>query len=489
MKRRRLQSNFSMEVDLRKLKEEKARRLRDEKYRFFEPTGKGEEFINAVGSGNYFISLLSAANGVGKTTVAANMLAHLFWPCGNKYFQTPLWNKWPYLKKGRIVSDATTIKEALIPELKKWFPEGRYTVEKCGKNYEYRWKTDTGFEFDIMTFDQDVKEFESANLGWVWMDEPPPEPVYKACISRLRRGGILWMTFTPLKGSAWLYDAIVANKDNEAGERFFLEADVWSSVKGMGVRGFLIKENVDRMIAQYDEEDLQARVHGKFQHLTGLIFKKFSRSIHVIKPFEIKRKDFSVIEHFDCHPRNPDAIQWIAIDKKGTKYVIDELYIKVNSDEELAQRIKQKASNYRVTGRWMDPSGFIENQHDGTPEKSLADKLKKFGLTYSQASKFRSLADRRVKDALEYQQIGDHFVKAPEVYFFDTCDRSIWEMDHYVWQDWTGKGADQHSPKEKPVDKDDHMIENLGRGLIMEPVFIPLPEDDYRRETTSLDPY
>lgn len=477
--------------NLRKLKEEKARRLRDEKYRFFEPTGKGEEFANAVGSGDYFISLLSAANGIGKTTLAVNMLAHLFWPMGNEYFQQPMWLKWPYLKKGRIVSDPTTIKEALIPEIKKWFPAGRYTTEKCGRAYEYHWTTDTGFEFDVMTFEQDVKEFESANLGWVWLDEPPPESIYKACISRLRRGGMLWMTFTPLTGSAWVYDTIIANKDNEEGARFWMEADVWSAVKGIGVRGFLEKKNVDRMIAQYSPEDMQARVKGKFQHLSGLIFKQFDRKIHVIRPFQVTMKDFCVIELLDPHPRNPDALMWLAVDRKGTKYVIDELFIKVNSDVELAQRIKAKASNYRVTYRFADPSAFVANQHDGEkPEKTLAEKLAALGLVYYQASKQRTMSDRRIKDALNFEQVADHFIKTPELYVFDMNERTIFEFEHYRWQEYTGKQADLHNSKERPVDKDDHMIENLGRGLIFEPKFVEMPDTASVIYTPpSLDPY
>ena len=68
--------------NIRLLKEEEARRLTQEKYRYYEPTGKGEEFINAFASGDNFIVLYSAANGVGKTATSVNILANLFWPTG-----------------------------------------------------------------------------------------------------------------------------------------------------------------------------------------------------------------------------------------------------------------------------------------------------------------------------------------------------------------------------------------------------------------------
>ncbi|OQB18164.1 MAG: Terminase-like family protein [Parcubacteria group bacterium ADurb.Bin192] len=474
------------------LKQEYAYRVNRQMYRFFEPTGKGEQFVNLVGSDKYFITLLSAANGIGKTTLAINMLAHLFWPVGNQFFQQPLWKKWRYLKKGRIISDPTTIKEAIIPEMKKWFPEGRYTTNKAGKAYEYKWKTDTGFEFDIMSFDQDIKEFESTTLGWAWLDEPPPRSVFTATVSRMRRGGIIWITATPLTGSAWLYDDIIANPDNEKGLRTFIEADVWSASKEKGVRGFLETKDIERMISQYDEEDKQARIYGKFQHLTGLIFKRFSREIHVIRPFAVNYDDYTVMEFLDPHPRNPDAIAWYAIDRNGTKFVIDELYIKCKSDEELAERIKKKASEYRVVRRFADPAAFVEDSHREGTDKSLAQKLKRLGLVYHPATKHRQASDRRIADALDYTEVNGNMIKAPEVLFFDTCSRHIWELEHYRWQEWTGKQADFHMPKEKPVDKDDHMIENLGRCLVIEPNFVERPvhaAGGVVQNKTNLDPY
>lgn len=193
---------------IRKAQLELARQKVQEKHRFFVPNGKGYEFIKALGEDKYFVTLFSAANGVGKTATSVNILANFMFPCGNKYFNQDFYKNFPYLKKGRIVSDSTTIAEAIIPEIKQWFPVDKYITAKKGKNYEYNWKTTTGFEFDLMTFNQSVKEFESVTIGWAWFDEPPPEAIYKATVSRMRRGGIIFISATPLMGSAWMYDKI-----------------------------------------------------------------------------------------------------------------------------------------------------------------------------------------------------------------------------------------------------------------------------------------
>lgn len=193
------------------------RRKKEERYRFYTPNGKAEEFIKMVGQGfgEVFVSLLSAANGVGKTAVGCNIVAHIVYECSCSWFDYPIYKTWPetWPKKGRIVSDPTTVEEQIVPELETWFPRGRYKASKNGRDFLSKWTTDTGFDFDIMTYEQDAKEFESITLGFGWFDEPPPENIYKATVSRMRRGGIIYLTETPLSGSAWMYDKFITSKD------------------------------------------------------------------------------------------------------------------------------------------------------------------------------------------------------------------------------------------------------------------------------------
>lgn len=466
---------------LRAVKEQKVSRLKHKKYRYFVPNGKCEEFIKKVGSGENFIILFSAANGVGKTTTSANIVAHILWgkDSENPYFDLPLFKDFPFPKRGRIISDPTNIEKNLIPTLKEWFPEGRYTTSKAGKHYDSVWTTDTGFEFDIMSYEQDVKEFESATIGWVWFDEPAPEPIFKATVARLRKGGIIFISETPLY-AAWLYDHIIANPDKELaakGQRVYVEADVESSCKQHGIRGHLEHSQIEKMIAEYTEEEKQARIYGKFQHLIGLRFKAFSRNVHVIRPFEVDPRRFCVYHALDTHPRVNDAGTWIAVDEKGRKFVVDELWEKcVGGTEELAQRIKKKNELYRIERMLLEPGAFVEDQHT---EQSLAAKLAHYGLSYLEATKIRAVSDKRIEDALAYQKInidgGEEFIKYPELYVFDTCPRTIYEFEHLRWDEWQGKIAEKKDQKEKTIDKDDHMIENIGRILIQEPQFYPMP--------------
>lgn len=487
---------------LREAKNEKARRLLQEKYRYYEPTGKGEEFINAFASGDNFIVLYSAANGVGKTATCSALLAHLFFPTGeNPYFNGKLFKEFPYLKRGRIVSTPTNIEKNVIPELREWFPQGKYKTSKGNKKFDSIWETSTGWKFDIMTYEQDPMEFEGVTLGWAWFDEPPPEAIFKATVARMRRGGIIFIGATPLAGSAYMYDSFakgdfdVEIKSSETGAMMkysrkvaYVEADIESACREHGVRGHLRHQDIENIIAEYSEDEKQARIYGKFQHLVGLVFKNWNPRVHVIPPFNIDLMNYTVYEFLDPHPRNPDAVMWVAVDKNGTKFVIDELFIKVTSEEDLASRIKNKATQYRVVKRMADPSAFVHNQHN-EEGKTLAMKLADNGLNYLEATKQRAMSDRRIGDALSYVEINGFMMKAPEVYIFNTCQRTIFEFEHYRWQEYKGKGADEHNAKEKPVDKDDHMIENLGRCLYNEPQFIPVQRNNTTYPAPNLDPY
>lgn len=472
---------------LREIREEKVYRLTHEKFRYYEPNGKCEEFIRMVGCGDNFIVLFSAANGVGKTCVSANVVAHIIFgeDSPNPWFDHPLYKKWPYPKQGRIVSEHTNLTSNLIPTLKEWLPAGRYRAKKAGKSYDSIFECDNGWSFDVMSYDQDVKEFESTTLGWIWFDEPPTEAIFKACVGRLRKGGIIFISETPLS-AAWLYDHVIANPDKQleaSGQRVYIEAGVEAACKQHGVRGHLEHANIEKMTAEYSEDERQARVYGKFQHLVGLRFKDFNRKVHVIKPFEITKEDFTVYESLDVHPRHPDAVTWIAVDRKGRKIIIDELKHSGKTPS-LAAEIKAKADRYRIARRVIDPSAYIEDQHTG---EMLAGKLSMLGLNYIAATKARTMSDKYIEDALGFvREPGtEEMIKPPELYVFETCVNTIWEFEHYAWDNWVGKAVEKHGQMEKTLDKDDHYIETIGRTLFMGPVFI---EPERASQSTYYEP-
>lgn len=459
------------------LKKEILRRKLANKAKYYIPNGKAEEFIRLVGADEKFVCMFVGANGTSKTATGANIVANILYGAQSDWFKHPLFEKFPYIKKGRIISDPTTLKEKIVPELQKWFPANEsnkipvanYETAKEGKNFVSKFRTNTGWEVDLMSNEQDVKEFESVDLGFVWFDEPPPKAIFLATVARMRLGGVIIMTFTPLYHSAWLKDWM---KDHGA-ELDYVTAEAEDNCKIHGVRGVFEHKHIKRIADSYPEKEKQARVFGKFGHLLGRVHASFDRKVHVIRPFPINEMDYTTYVALDPHPRVQDHVLYMSVDKDGTKFVTGEI-LSEGLPKQLASRMKafEQSMNYRMEDRIIDPSAYNDDQH--REEKSVGSQLFDAGLHFIKGSKDLMAGIKRTDQALDFEMRQGKMVREPEIYVFDTCITFIGQMEEYVWDEYKGRGADDRESKGKPKDKNDHMPENLHRLLLHEPVFIPL---------------
>jgi len=469
----------AQKLSLRKLKFQK-----ENPAKRYIPNGKIEEFVKLVGKNETFVCLISAANGVGKTTAGSNIIANICYGPQSQYFKHPLFEKFPYPKQGRIISDPRTVEQTIAggqKELELWMPKGRYVTTKAGRNFDANWVTDTGFSFDVMTFEQDPKEFESKTLGWAWFDEPPPKAIFDATVARMRRGGIIFITMTPLAGSAWLYDHFISGA--KEGQRGYIEADIEANCRQHGIRGILEHAHIEKMISEYSDDEKQARIKGKFQHLIGRVFKKFERRIHVIKPFNIDYQRFCVYNHYDVHDRLPDAVLWLAVNAAGDFFVIDELFEPGTYEEIGSWMLAKESGRYRVVSRVMDPKGFIPNKGEKN-ERALNQVYEEdMNITFMPASKQRTTGIKLIEQAINFQEISGQLIVKPKLYVFDTCVNTIREFEQLIWQEHRGRGSDQKDPNPKTVDKDDHFVpEGLYRILIQDPRFEYYEEDAENEE-------
>jgi len=456
-----------------------------------------------IGSNKNFVNLFIGANAVGKTAVGVNIVINICYGPQNDYFKHPVFQEWPYIKKGRIISDPTTLKEKIIPELKKWMPQSDatqipdapYETAKEGKNYISKFKTNTGWEIDLMSNEQDVKEFESVDLGWVWIDEPMPKDRFMATLARSRMGMIVFWTLTPLTYSAWIKTWLDDQLEIE-GQVDYIEAEMEDNCKLHGVRGILEHANIERLANSYPEDEKEARVFGKFGHLIGRVHKLFRRKIHVIKPFPISERLFTTYKALDPHPRVPDHVLYLSTNRNRTMYITGEI-ISDGLVKELYERMKafEVAMHYRIEGRIIDPSAFTDDQH--MKQKSVGSQLFDLGENWVRGSKNLMAGIKRTNDALNYQIVQGKLVQPPEIYIFDTCNVMIKQLEEYVWQEWKGTSKDSKQPHPKPKDINDHQVENLHRLLLTEPVYVPYQLRQgsgrvgisYAQEEINLDPY
>ena len=174
-----------------------------------------------------------------------------------------------------------------------------------------------------MSYEQAIDEFEGATVSFFVLNEPPPEAIFNACLSRMKFGGKVLMPMTPLNNSAWIYDRLVAH-DGENGIRV-VYGDTEDNCKEHGKNGVIPHAAIQALSDSCDPDDRAARLHGKFSHLAGQIFKTFKREIHTFKdppPGFLDGKEIYMV--VDPAIGKPLAVIWAAVDATGTLWVYDE---------------------------------------------------------------------------------------------------------------------------------------------------------------------
>lgn len=394
------------------------RRIEANRLKWFTPTGKQAELIQAVGNSENFIVVFSAANAVGKTTLLANTLgACIFGQSENPYFDYPLFKSFPYLHRARIISTPKNVEEigSIQTEIKKWWPKDKFETRKNAKRYDSEFIAGD-WVVDVMTMEQDPSEFESANLGLVIFDEPPPQKILNACIARLRQGGMIWLFMTPLDNGGEILEDLSEKQGLvydgvEIGKVKIIYADVESACKVHGVRGYLEHKNIEQMMSFYDPDEKDARAMGKPVHLTGRIYSEFEyKEPHVVEDFLIP-EEWPRVSVIDPHDGIPFAMTWAAVDRSGEVWIYDEYPFedleKINTTTltipDYARIIREKEGRDKVSLRLIDP--YYANQRYSNTGKTIKEELGDFGLSYLDGdTSGLDLGHKRVREFLRYQK-------------------------------------------------------------------------------------
>jgi len=298
------------------------RRFELEQCKFFIPNGCQEKMINAFGTGEKMVSIFSGGNGAGKTYLMVNILANIIWGKQNGWFKGALFDDWPFPKRVRIGTESANVRSsgAIDDAITRWWPKGRYTASKDGAPYLRTYTADTGWIIEKMSYEQETKEWESSTLGLVCFDEPPPREKFMASVARLRQGGRIAIFMTPLMKAGWLIDELQGQPDTQ-----MVYADIEDNCKTHGTRGHLNHEDIERMVANMDPDEVEARAHGRPMHLSNVIWgKAFRRDIHVV-PDNLQPpagSQFGMV--VDPARGKPWAIAWYWVDPTGRIVFTDE---------------------------------------------------------------------------------------------------------------------------------------------------------------------
>lgn len=465
-----------LRAELEGIYAEEARRREKNPLAYFVPTGKQEEWIGLNG----FMRIFVGANTSGKSCVGVNAVANLCLGPQSEWFERD-WYKTFHLKKtrGRVVSTHTSIEENIIPEFKKWLPEDTWWATKSGKMHLSKWHVGKSY-FDIMTFDQKIEEFESVTLDWVWFDEPPPERVLNATLARLRFGGIVFMTFTPLMISGYIYDRFIEpwEKTGNTASSGVVYSSMEDSCREHGVRGFMAHEDIARLKELYSltGDEAEARIEGKFMHLSGRVYKLFEPEVHVVDPFEIP-PHWPAIHTLDPHDRKEFACTWAAVSPKSEVYFYDEDFSCDLIETYVDMVLAREKSHSCITGRrLLDPNfGSTRSSRTG---KIFRDEIEEAAHAKDRHMAFDLPSDdlisghKSVNQALYYDKeraISD--VNRPHLYIFSNCRNTINSMLKYVYKDYSPRREDTDGKSELVQQKHKDFADCVRYTMVSNPVY------------------
>ena len=450
------------EVNL--LLNEKDRRKRDDKLKYYRPHKKQMEFHRCEKRNRWALG----GNRTGKTEVGA--AEAVWWARGTHPFKDI--NKptdgWVVSLTNEVQRDVAQAKvlsylnPAWIKSVK--MREGRVDDPDHGiidfilVESVHGGLSKIGFK----SCDQGRERFQGTSKDWIWFDEEPPLEIYQECVMRtLDCSGDIWGTMTPLKGLTWVYNTIYLNEPGDP--------EVWYIAMAWEDNPYLNPGEIERLSATLSEEELEARREGRFVAITGLVYKEFDERVHVIEPFDVPREwqdTMSIDPGLDA----PLSCHWYAVDHDGNVYVVAEHYRSgwsitghMREIERISREMDWRRDTYGHLSCVMDAAA---DQRTIQSEKTVAELFRREGLNVNtNVNKSRYAGIQTVKQYLETRPHYDEqrWPKGkPRLFIFACCTGMIREIKKYRWKE-------SNSGKEEPMGVDDHAMDDLRYYLMTRP--------------------
>jgi phage terminase large subunit-like protein len=363
----------------------------------------------------------------------------------------------------------THVKDIIEPKLMEWAPTGAFRrLERNQQGALTKAILKNGSILDLKSHDQDLKVFEGSDYDYLWCDEPPPEPAFKALFRGLTdRGGTATITGTPIT-QPWIHDLYQKAKLDKTNMYWAEFVDTADNVINIGEGNSELGEKRIREFADLlDPEEREARIKGRFLHLQGLIFKAWDRNLHLIKPFDWPA-DWPIWISIDPHPRKPWAVSWIGMTPSGNKILlrsdlvdgvcedVAEFILHAREEIQLDRDTKPKIVK-TIIDNYANVESMVKRQ------TTITDELNSY--LYPTIPRAVS-GPKNVKQKIDIfktwlKSTETKYGKRPTFFAFDggANDRFVYEIEHYVWAKMRGRNYGEY--KDAPEKTSDDILDSL----------------------------
>lgn len=376
--------------------------------------------------------------------------------------------------------------KVIWPYLTKFIPSDRVcdVIKDQG-----RVKSITNFHggfLEFMQYEQAVTKMQGSARHCIGYDEEPPLAIRDENMMRLvDYNGEEMFSLTPVseidRPVLWIADALYYKAGRVVEKTIDGITDITNPLGDSNIHCFFAniydniaidKEAADRILSLYPDEERAVRERGHFMFLSGRIYKNFTDA-HLIQPFEWWKQDMTLFISIDTHPRTNTAVLFMAVDRYGTKYLVDEMFEPLNDLDKFISIFKAKCHNVTPELQIIEPAAFIPDPVTG---QCLAHTLMDRGLGIVRSAP-KDLSNGIIKTNDEFRLVDGK----SKIYVFQNLTRFRYEITHYVWGSWKKETAVTKEQKQKPIDKDDHLMECLYRLVLLNPTHTAqqIYEEDY----------
>jgi len=311
------------------------------------------------------------------------------------------------------------------------------------------------------------------NLGFVWVDELTEiaEEEFSWLGSNLRRKGVRPVMFgtTNPEGHDWVWKRFIAEKkDNH-----------FITISTSKENPHLPDDYIEDLEKTMPEEWIKRFIYCSFETYSGLVYPEYrDGNPYLVRGYDLDETLYRFIA-LDYGFKNPTGVLWGAVDRNGDVLIYDELYVKETLISEVAQKIKDKTGRQRIQMWLIDPSC---RNRDGKTGRSIIDEYAENGIYFEGANNNVNAGINHVKEFLKIRPNGK-----PRLRFMDHLKNLRSEMQTYRWKDL--KIGAVENQKEKPIKKDDHLLDPLRymvNFLYATPSLMKKSKDfDYKRDILS----
>ena len=366
------------------------------------------------------------------------------------------------------------------PEFVKWATKSelKYVGYDNEKKRRIDWKNGSYIEF--MTHAQELDTHGGASRHVIMFDEEAPKNIWDESLMRIIdvNGRILYGC-TGVEGVTWSDESIwIPGLRGEDPDIYVIEMSTYDNPT-------ITNEMIDKIKAQCKtQQEIDIRIYGKRVRRGGNVYDMARDEYPWVIPSFTPPKDGVLILAADIHPKTEQALLWVWVDFKGEVEL-------GNGDKSMPLREEEKKPNLYEVAEVFQHANVIQMDHliketekllgrthddfllelaawnddQNSSSKNVAHQFQDLGYDPIKASKELTGGILEVKSLLTVED----FVKNethdfPRLMTCEHLERLRWERKNYHYPTQIkGRNIEDMPIKQKPVDKDDHIMEDERR--------------------------